>query len=145
MKKILFFLFAAGLFFTNSINGQSVNWIKTNGEQIECKKIRPQENSVKIVTSNNEKQIIPQSQIESYFTDGKHFVKKVLVSKNENREVFMEFIKTRDNLSLFKYTLVTNDKSWDVKYLVYKGDEFYLEVIDANRSEFEKFFFTQLF
>lgn len=136
MKKSSILLLIAGLFLSLVTYGQSGQWIKTADEQISCLKINVQKETTKIVLNNGEKKTMPTSTISSYFKDDKLYSKMPL---NNGDNVFMEFLRTRDDMSLYKY----ND-SGTARYFVYKGDDIYMELTDANKSGFEKFFNIQL-
>lgn len=134
MKKLFAMLLTAGLFITLTSNGSTVNWVKTNEGQLNCQKITAQGEKLKVVLENGEKTTLDASSVVSYFVDEKLYVKMPIFTKGIKGEAYMEFIKTRDNLSLFRFV----DKGL-YRYIVYKNNELYLEVTD-NMGEFDKFF-----
>lgn len=136
MKKLFFLSLTAGVFMAISANGQQATWVKTADGQINCRKISAKQNELKVVLENGEKKVLPAGTVELYFRDNKLYLKMPLYSKGvKGSPVFMEFVKTRDDLSLYKY-LDTNN----YRYFVYKGNDFYIELLDDNLAYFKKFF-----
>jgi hypothetical protein len=135
MKKLFVFLMAAGFLFSLAASGQSSTWYETADGQVSCKKISVQGDKVKVVLDNGEKQVIPAASVSSYFIEDKLFLKKGIFTNGVKQEKFMEFVKTRDGMSLFMFP-----DNGTYRYLVYKGDNLFVEVLDGNRDEFLKFF-----
>lgn len=135
MKKLFVFLIAAGFLFSLTASGQSSTWYQTADGQVSCKKINVQGDKVKVVLENGEKQFIPAASVSSYFIEDKLFLKKGIFTNGVKQEKFMEFVKTRDEMSLFMFP-----DNGTYRYLVYKGDDLFVEVLDGNRDEFMKFF-----
>ena len=133
MKKSFIFLLTAGLFLTLAANGQKKDpWIKTDDGQINCVKINIQKETAKVVLENGEKTTIPTSTISSFFKDDKLYYKMPLYNGDM---VFMQFLGIRDDMRLFRHS-----DSGTARYFVYKGNDLYQEILDANRKEFETFF-----
>ena len=135
MKKLFVILMAAGFLFSLAASGQSSTWYQTSAGQVSCKKITVQGDKLKVVLENGEKQVVQAASVASYFTDDKLFVKKVIFSNGVKQDNFMEFLKTRDDMSLFMFP-----DNGTYRYLVYKGDELFIEILEGNRDEFMKFF-----
>jgi len=138
MKKFFAFFLMAGFISTLCLSGQTSNWVKTTDGQVNCKKVSLQGETVKVVLENGEKQTLPVSSVVSFFADDKLYIKMPVQTRGEKKEALMEFVKTRDDMSLYKLL----DKG-NYRYLVYKGNEMYVELLDGNRAEFEKFFYLQ--
>ncbi len=138
MKKFFAFLLTAGFISTLCLSGQTANWVKTTDGQVNCKKISVQGETIKVVLENGEKQVLQLSSVISYFADDKLYMKMPVQTRGEKKDALMEFVKTRDDMSLYKLL----DKG-NYRYLVYKGNEMYVELLDGNRAEFEKFFYIQ--
>lgn len=138
MKKLFSFLVAAGLIITLNANSQSTGWVMTTDGQVSCRKVSVQGDNVKIVLENGEKKVYPASNVSSYYMDDVLFTKMPLVIKGKKEDVFMEFMKKRDDMSLFRYL----DNS-SVRYLVYKGEDLSVEIMDGNKDQFEKYFYLQ--
>jgi len=145
MKKLVSLLIVPGLFLTFGASAQSTKWVKTLDEQVNCKKISLQESNLKIVLESGEKKVLPQDEVLLYCTGDQIFKKLPIYIDKLQKEVFMEFIKARDELSLYKYTVETKEKIMENRYFVYKANEFYIGVGDGNREEYEKYFFVQLY
>jgi hypothetical protein len=138
MKKFFAFFLMAGFISTFCLSGQTSNWVKTTDGQVNCKKVSLQGETVKVVLENGEKQTLPVSSVVSFFADDKLYIKMPVQTRGEKKEALMEFVKTRDDMSLYKLL----DKG-NYRYLVYKGNEMYVELLDGNRAEFVKFFYLQ--
>jgi hypothetical protein len=139
MKNLLILLVAAGLFITIQANATSAEWIKTIDGQVSCLKITVQGSSLKVVTENGEKKSLPVSSIVSYYTGNKLYVKLPLYNLEIKGDVFMEFVRSNEDLSLYKYAINGTDR-----FFVYKGDQLYVALNNGNKTEFEKFFFVQI-
>jgi len=135
MKKLFVLLISVGFLFSLTASAQSSAWYQTAEGQVSCKKINDQGDRLRVVLDNGEKKNIPAASVSSYFIDDKLFVKKELFTDGVKQEQFMEFLKTRDDMSLFLFS----DKG-SYRYLVYKGDELFVEVLEGNRDEFMRFF-----
>lgn len=139
MKKFFAILITGILYFSLSVNGQDLTWIKTADGQVNCKKITVNGETVKVVLDNGEKQTLPASEVNSYYSDEKLFIKMPCVTNGKKNETFMEFVRTRDEMSLYRFT-----DSGTYRYIVFKGNEMYQELLDGNTAVFEKFFDVQL-
>lgn len=126
---------AAGFLFSLAASGQSFTWYQTDGGQVSCKKINVQGDKLKVVLENGEKQVVPAASVSSYYTEDKLFLKKGIFANGVKQDHFMEFLKTRDDMSLFMFP-----DNGTYRYLVYKGDELFIEILEGNRDEFMKFF-----
>jgi hypothetical protein len=135
MKKLFVFIMAAGFLFSLAASGQSSAWYQTADGQVSCKKINVQGDKLKVVLENGEKQVVPAASVSSYYTEDKLFLKKGIFADGVMQEKFMEFLKTRDDMSLFMFP-----DNGTYRYLVYKGDELFIEILEGNRDEFMKFF-----
>ncbi|MDX9948472.1 MAG: hypothetical protein RBS38_14010 [Bacteroidales bacterium] len=135
MKKLFVFIMAAGFLFSLAASGQSSPWYQTADGQVTCKKVAVQGDKLKVVLENGEKQVVPAASVSSYYTEDKLFLKKGIFADGVMQEKFMEFLKTRDDMSLFMFP-----DNGTYRYLVYKGDELFIEILEGNRDEFMKFF-----
>lgn len=123
-----------------------------NGEKLYCQKIHVGAQKIKATLENGEKVIIPTSQVKMYRIDGKTFEKLPVYvnNKSTNNEIFMEFVTTRAGLKLYKYSKyvegvdkVTGEYMGLSKvdyYLVFRGDEFYVDVTERNYKTLFDFF-----
>lgn len=139
MKKVTLFLMTVGLIFSLGAKGQTSAWVQNSDERVNCKKVSVLGENVKVVLENGEKKTFPCSSVTSYFYDDKLYVNLPLQVKGEKKGCFMEFIMTRDDMSLYKYA-----GNGNFRYFVYKGTDLYVELLDGNLREFEKFFNVQL-
>jgi hypothetical protein len=94
--------------------------------------------NARIVLTNGKKSTIPIENIYSYTLDGKQYDKLELNKKGKNApgEVFMELMKTRDDLSLYRLSHIDYDSDPAFQkvdnYYVYKNGKLYLEL--SNKS-----------
>lgn len=153
MKKLAT-IFAILLFcltgFAKDLSGNY--YMISTGEKLYCKKIQVGAQKIKATLENGEKVIIPTSQVKMYHLNGKTFEKLPVYAnnRNTNKETFMEFVTTRAGLKLYKYSKyvegydkVTKEYMGVSKvdyYLVFKGDQFYVEVTDRNYKTLFEFF-----
>lgn len=129
MKKLIFLAVASVL----ATAGMAAMPGST-GEHIDCMKIHIGISKARITLPNGEKRIMPVDQLESYQMDGAVFEKKELFvnGKPTGKTAFMQLLKTRDGLSLYKNEVIdpelaSADKK-RIEYYVYQGDKVYLDV-----------------
>jgi hypothetical protein len=139
MKNLFLILLSAGLFLTLNVNGKSNPWIQTVDGQVNILKITVDASDFKVETIDGIERSLPATAVMSYSVDNKLYVKLPLYILEVKGEVFMEFVKTRDDLKLFKYEVNGSDR-----YFVYKGDNLYVPLNDSNKAAFEKFFFVKV-
>lgn len=135
MKRAFYLLLAAELLLPLGMYGQSVNWIKTADGQTGCKRMIISGQAIKAVLENGEKKSFELRDVLSYFTNDRLFVKMPLYSKGvKGEKVLMEFVRTRDDLSLYKYGEGTP------RYFVFRGENLVIELLEGNSAEFQKYF-----
>ena len=142
MKKF----FVVSMFFLATIASFSRDipeaWINTGKNRLDCREINLDYKTARAVLTNGEKISIPVSSIQSYSFDGREFVKMPLFKNNKasGDYKFMELLKTRDDLSLYRLeiseitadvtnkTVVTDPNGKYYFYYLYKDDKLYLEM-----------------
>ena len=127
-------------------------YVASTGEKLNCKKIQVGTNIIKATLENGKKISIPTSMVKLYRLNGKIFEKlPVFVNnKSANNQLFMEFVATRAGLKLYKYSKYEEgvDANTGVylgvtkvdHYLVFRGDQFHVEVTDKNYQTLFDFF-----
>ncbi len=127
-------------------------YMVSGGEKLYCKKIQVGNQYIKATLENGEKIVIPTSEVKMYRVNGKIYEKlPVFVNnKNINKQLFMEFVATRAGLKLYKYSKYEEgfDKATGAYlgvskvdyYLVFRGDQFHVEVTDKNYQTLFEFF-----
>jgi hypothetical protein len=129
MKKSIV-LFSIILFCLSGIaKDLSASWVLTTEGKMNCKKINIGYNKARVVLENGQKKTIPVDLINSYTLNGKVFNKLPLyqVGKQTNKMVFMELIKTKSDLSLYKYEYFNYGRSaYDFKDLNAKLFSYFL-------------------
>lgn len=137
MKKQITFLFIAGLALT-AIPAIAGEWVKTAEGQLDCSKVSVHKATTQVTLATGEKKNIPTSDIESYSVKGKEYVRKPFYEKgNIKSTVFMEFVKTMDDMSLYKFTDMENSLT---RYYMFKDGDYYMEITPASMKEFAAFF-----
>ncbi|MEZ5070729.1 MAG: hypothetical protein R2751_07130 [Bacteroidales bacterium] len=135
MKKVGIVLLATFVLTQVSI-GQSGTWVKTGDGQVACTKVAVGNSTTKVVLASGEKQSIPTSAVLSYAKEGTEYVKMPRFDRGaKSGEEFMELVKTRDNMSLYRFRDMGS-----FRYVIYKGTDFYLEVTNGLETEFEDYF-----
>lgn len=142
MKK----LFVISMFLAATVAAFSrdipIAWINTGANLLDCRKINLGIKTARVVLTNGEKMSIPVNSIQSYSVNGREFVKMPLFKNNNatGNYKFMELLKTRDELSLYRMeisqvtadltreTVVTDPKGKLYLYYLYKNDKPYLRL-----------------
>jgi len=124
----------------------------TTGEKLYLKKIRVEDANVSATLVDGKKIVIPASQVKMYQVDGEIFEMLPIYVNNENtgKETFMQFVTTRAGLKLYKYTMRedkinektgAHEKGSKVEhFMVFRGDQFYIEINDKNSENLFSFF-----
>jgi hypothetical protein len=153
MKKLTTILAILLLCLTGFAKDLSGNfYMISTGEKLYCKKIQVGAQTIKATLENGEKVTIPTSQVKMYHLDGKTFEKLPVYvdNRNTNELKFMEFVTTRAGLKLYKYSKYVEgiDKITGAYmgvskvdyYLVFRGDQFYVDVTERNYRTLFDFF-----
>ena len=151
MKKSFIVLFALLMSVTVFTREPEEEFLITKEGTIKCQKISLWVNKARIVLANGEKSFVPIEQISSFIEGGKQFDKLTLFNngKTTNREVFMELLKSRDGLVLYKYVNYdytdfdsNSGKSFSTfnTYYVYRADKLYLELTENSLPSVFQFF-----
>lgn len=143
MKKLAI-LISGTLFCIAGIAAESSDsWVIAGKDRISCDKVNIGIAKARITLDNGEKMKLPLNQIESYSTNGMVFNKKMVFrgGKPTGHEEFMELMKVRGDLSLYKTTTFSAEmgKAVDV-YNVYKGDDLYLALDSKSIPSVFNFF-----
>lgn len=157
MKKLLV-LFSVVLFcFSGIAKDTYASWVLTREGKMNCKKICMGYNKARVVLENGQKKTIPLDLISSYTLNGKVFTRLPLYidGKPTNQMVFMELIKIKNGLCLYKYefnnyvrsaydfsSLDTRLYSYFLYYSfsLYKDNRLYMELDEKSLLDVCKFF-----
>jgi hypothetical protein len=107
----------------------SDSWVKAGKETISCDKVKVGVSKARITLDNGEKKTLSTDQIDAYASNGVVFDRKMVYKngKPTGHSQFMELMKVRDGLSLYKTMAFIDDLGEAVdQYIVYKGDNLYL-------------------
>jgi hypothetical protein len=138
MKKSLLFIIVSNLLISTAMIGQTDNWIKTSEGKYAISKVKVHQGSTVIIMPDGQKKSVPTSSVDSYCVDDKTYNKMSLFDKGVSKEpVFMEHVKTIDNMSLYKYH---DTNRYIDRYFVYKGNDYYIEIQPKAHPEFAVFF-----
>lgn len=136
-------------------NLESTYFVKNTGELTNCKKIVFLTNDIKVVYDNGAEVFIPKKDVKAIRLNEVYYEKLHVYVNNEktDKEEFMQFVATRGGLKLFKYSAELTDnkgsKGFNVNgftkdnYVVYKGDQLWVEVTDLNYPTLFAFFRVQ--
>jgi hypothetical protein len=142
MKKILLIALAAMFTLTAYSTPKVVDYVVTNDGIEFFKKVREgYTNYIVAVKEDGTKIKYTKDEVLSFRTSGEVFIKKTYFDKSKKCEdcTFMQLFRTRHGFSIFLYTY--NDSGqYLYKCLVYKGDDFVLEVDESNADQIIHFF-----
>ncbi len=131
MKKLAI-LISGTLFCLAGMAAESTDsWVKAGKERISCDKVNVGIAKARITLDNGEKMTLPVEQIDAYSADGMVFASKMVYKngKATGHKQFMELMKVKGDLSLYRTTKFNSDLGTAVdQYIVYKGEELYLEL-----------------
>jgi hypothetical protein len=137
---------------TMAANLESTYFVKNTGELTNCKKIHFRANDIKVVYENGTEVFIPKNEVKAIHLNDVYYEKLPVYVNNEktDKEEFMQFVTTRGGLKLFKYSAnvskANGSKGFNVSgytmdyYVVYKGDQLWVEVTDVNYPTLFAFF-----
>lgn len=127
-------------------------YMMSTGEKLYCKKIQVGASNIRATLQNGEKVSIPTAMVKMYSLNGRIYEKLPVFVNNKymKNNRFMEFVATRAGLKLYKYSeyeecinVATGAYQGVTKidhYLVFKGDQPYVEVTDKNYQTLFDFF-----
>jgi hypothetical protein len=140
---------------TMAANLESTYFVKNTGELTNCKKIHFRTNDIKVVYENGMEVLIPKNELKAIRVNEVYYEKLPVYVNNvkTEKEEFMQFVATRGGLKLFKYSAnvskASGSKGFNVSgytmdyYVVYKGDQLWVEVTDVNYPTLFAFFGVQ--
>ena len=153
MKKLVFVLSVLMMSLSMFASELGENYyMVSSGEKLYFKKIQIGNQFIRATLQNGKKVTIPIIEVKMYQLNGKIFNRLPVYKndKNTNKQVFMEFVATRAGLQLYKYSKYEEgfDKVTGVyrgvakvdHYLVFRGDQFHVEVTDKNYQTLFDFF-----
>jgi hypothetical protein len=143
MKKLAILISGTLFCIAGMAAESSDSWVVAGKDRISCDKINVGIAKARITLDNGEKMTLPTNQIEAYSADGKVFNKKMVYrnGKPTGHTQFMELMKVRDGLSLYRTTTFDVDLGTAVdQYNVYKGEELYLALTSKTIPNVFNFF-----
>jgi len=146
MKKIIIVLSAVVLSIAAFASEPAARFIVTKDGKFDCKQISFGMQNARIVMTNGKKSTIPIENINSYTVDGKQYDRLELNKKGKDAssEVFMELMKTRDDLSLYRLSHVDYESEPALQkvdnYYVYQNGKLYLELSNKSLPSVLQFF-----
>ncbi len=129
MKKLAILI--SGTLFSIAVMAaeSSDSWVVAGKDRISCDKVNIGISKARIKLDNGEKMTMALNQIDAYSSDGMVFNRKMVYrnGKPTGQTQFMELMKVRDGLSLYRTTTFDEDLGTTVdQYNVYKGKDLYL-------------------
>ena len=143
MKKLAILISGTLFCLAGMAAESSDSWVIAGKDRISCDKVNVGIAKARITLDNGEKMTLPVNQIESYSENGMVFNRKMVYKngKQTGHTQFMELLKVRDGLSLYKTTTFNSDLETAVdQYLVYKGEELYLSLTSRTIPNVFSFF-----
>ena len=141
MKKLAILI--SGTLFSMAVMAAEDSWVKSGNDRISCERINVGISKAHIKLDNGEKMTMPVEQINSYSEDGKIFERKMVYKngKPTGHTAFMQLMKIKGNLSLYKTTRFDSDLGTVVdQYNVYKGEDLHLALDDKTIPSVFNFF-----
>ena len=129
MKKLAILISGTLFCLAGMAAESSDSWVIAGKDRISCDKVNVGIAKARITLDNGEKMILPVNQIDSYSADGMVFDRKMVFrnGKATGTKQFMELLKVRDGLSLYRTTTFNSTLGTAVdQYSVYKGEDLYL-------------------
>jgi hypothetical protein len=146
MKKLIVVFSVVMFSIAGFASKPTARYIVTKEGRFDCKQISIGMQNARIVLTNGKKSTIPIENISSYTLDGRQFDKLELDKKGKDatREVFMELVKSRDDLSLYRlshvdYELYPDNQKVD-NYYVYQNGKLYLKLSDKSLPSVLQYF-----
>jgi hypothetical protein len=145
MKKLIVVFSVVMFSIAGFASKPAARYVVTKDGRFDCKQISFGMQNARIVLSNGKKSTIPIENINSYTIDGKQYDKLELNKKGKDAsEVFMELVKTRDDLSLYRLSQVNYDLIPDLQkvdnYYVYQNGKLYLELSNKTLPSVLQYF-----
>lgn len=146
MKKLIVVFCVAVLSIAGFAREPGARFVVTKDGKFDCKQISFGLQNARIVLLNGSKSTIPIENISSYTVDGKQYDKLVMNKKGKDpsSEVFMELMKTRDDLSLYRLSHVDYESDLAFQkvdnYYVYQNGKLYLELSNKSLPSVLQFF-----
>jgi hypothetical protein len=143
MKKLLISLSVSLLSLISFAMIPEPSYYVTKDGRLDCKKVTIGMNNARIVFENGNKASVPLSTISSYILDDKEYTKLPIYKngKPSGQMVFMQLIKSRNDLSLYECVEHDYDSGDPLKtykkFYVYNGEKLHLEL---NRESLPSMF-----
>jgi hypothetical protein len=152
MKTKLFFAILLA-FFLNVATKAELGYVITNNDTIICDHVSLGVNNARITKTNGELLKINKEEVKAFLVHGKLYEKLpvYLNGSYTGQTAFLELIGQRNGLKLYKYTYFV-DSGWDssnqvvmptkevTALIIYKDNNYYLEVDDKNAKTVLPFF-----
>ena len=145
--KTLSVFFMAILFCLSGMAKDSGNsWVVTSNGKIECKKVNFGFNKARIVLENGEKSTVNYNNISALSMNGKTFAKLPLYENGKpgNKMAFMQLIKTKGELSLYKLgyrdRAAADPTAISFRYYLYNGMKMHLELNEKSLANICQYF-----
>jgi hypothetical protein len=143
MKKLAILISGTLFCLAGMAAESSDSWVKAGKEIISCDKVKVGIAKARITLDNGEKKTLSTDQIDSYASDGMVFDRKMVYKngKPTGRTQFMELLKVRDGLSLYKTSTFNEDMGGAIdQFIVYKGGDLYLALDKRSMADVFNFF-----
>jgi len=143
MKRIILIAILATVTLSAYSGPTTTDYVVTEDGVTYFTNVRYGINAYLVCTNEDGTQVRYQkNEIKSFRKNGEVFVKNNLIKNGKPCEdcEFMKLIKTRHGVSLYTYKCTDNTGNRTVKCMVYRGDDYVLEVSDENFHQIVDFF-----
>jgi hypothetical protein len=138
MKKVVILFAVTFMCITGFARNTGSNWLETASGKVDCKEINLGLTKATVVLEDGKTVDYNFDAINSFSKDGKVYTKLMLYEDNKptNQLVFMELIKTWNDLSFYRLKVQNLGQagpgSTTDRYYLYKGMNFYVQLDDRS-------------
>jgi hypothetical protein len=142
MKKVIFLVLSMMVLYgLNAVAGESIGYVKTDGNIYFGQKVKIGISKTKIISSDGTVVKIPNHKVEAYMHNS-HLFELMPVSYNSAASVKMDLLEKitlKDGLALYR-SATTNDELSGFDYYVYNDGKLYLKCTKLNTESVLQFF-----
>jgi hypothetical protein len=142
MKKVMFLVLSMMVLYgLNAVAGESIGYVKTEGNIYFGQKVKIGISKTRIIASDGTVVKIPNHKVEAYMQDS-HLFELMPVSYNSDASVKMDLLEKvtlKDGLALYRST-ATKAGDAEFVYYVYQEGKLYLKCNELNTETVLQYF-----
>jgi len=142
MKKVMLLVLSIMMLYgLNAVAGESISYVKTDGNIYFGQKVKVGISKTRIIASDGTVVKIPNHKVEAYMQDS-HLFELMPVSYNSAASVKMDLLEKitlKDGLALYRSATINDDLS-GFDYYVYKDGKLYLKCSKLSTESVLQFF-----